>query len=65
MEYIRYDSDIFTMKLILGHSSLDMVRNYMQLVKADAKNAHQKASLADIKKDVFGGQKLILLSVYM
>jgi len=28
--------------MILGHSSLDMVRHYLQLVKADAKNAHRR-----------------------
>ena len=47
VEYLRNDGDIFTLQMILGHSSLDMVRHYLQLVKADAKNAHRRASPAD------------------
>ena len=47
VEYLRNDGDIFTLQMILGHSSLDMVRKYLQLVKADAKNAHRRASPAD------------------
>jgi len=47
VEYLRNDGDIFTLQMILGHSSLDMVRHYLQLVKADAKNAHRKASPTD------------------
>jgi integrase/recombinase XerD len=47
VEYLRNDGDIFTLQMILGHSSLDMVRHYLQLVKADAKNAHRHASPAD------------------
>jgi site-specific recombinase XerD len=47
VEYLRNDGDIFTLQMILGHSSLDMVTHYLQLVKADAKNAHRHASPAD------------------
>jgi len=47
IEFLRKDGDIFTLQMILGHSSLDMVRKYLQLVKADAKNAHRRASPAD------------------
>jgi integrase/recombinase XerD len=47
VEYHRNEGDIFTLQMILGHSSLDMVRNYLQLAKADAKNAHRRASPAD------------------
>lgn len=47
VEYLRNDGDIFTLQMILGHSSLDMVRHYLQLVKTDAKNAHRRASPAD------------------
>jgi len=44
VEYLRNDGDIFTLQMILGNSSLDMVRHYLQLVKADVKNAHRRAS---------------------
>jgi integrase/recombinase XerD len=47
VEYLRNDGDIFTLQMILGHSSLDMVRHYLQLAKEDAKNAHRRASPAD------------------
>jgi integrase/recombinase XerD len=47
VEYLRNDGDIFTQQMILGHSTLDMVRNYLQLAKTDAKNAHRRASPAD------------------
>ncbi len=47
VEYLRNDGDIFTLQMILGHSSLDMVRRYLQLVKADVINAHRRSSPAD------------------
>jgi len=47
VEYLRNDGDIFTLQMILGHTSLDMVRHYLQLAKSDTKNAHRRASPAD------------------
>lgn len=47
IEYLRNEGDIFTLQAILGHSSLDMVRHYLQLVKADTKTAHRRSSPAD------------------
>lgn len=47
VQYLRNDGDIFTLQMILGHESLDMVRRYLQLAKADAVNAHRRSSPAD------------------
>jgi len=47
VEYLRNGGDIFTLKSILGHSSLDMVEHYLQLTQTDLHTAHRKASPAD------------------
>ena len=47
VEYLRNDGDIFTLQMILGHESLDMVRRYLQLARSDAVNAHRRSSPAD------------------
>lgn len=47
VEYLRNEGDIFTLQMILGHESLDMVRRYLQLAKADTINAHRRSSPAD------------------
>lgn len=47
IEYLRNKGDIFSLQMILGHNSLEMVRHYLQLVNADTKNAHKLASPAD------------------
>ena len=38
---------LFQLSRILGHSTLDMVRQYVALAEADAASAHRKASPAD------------------
>ena len=47
IEYLRNSGDIFSLQYILGHSDLTMCRRYLALVKADAQNAHAKASPVD------------------
>ncbi|THF74409.1 tyrosine-type recombinase/integrase [Cohnella fermenti] len=42
--YIMNGGDIFTLQKILGHSTLDMVRHYVELFSTDIRDQHQKYS---------------------
>ena len=47
ISYLRNGADVFTLQRILGHSSLDMVRNYVNLAETDVKACHRRCSPAD------------------
>lgn len=42
--YIRNGGSAFSLKTIMGHSTLEMTQLYVNLVDADIKNSHMKAS---------------------
>jgi site-specific recombinase XerD len=47
ISYLRNGGDIFTLQRILGHETLDMVRNYVTLAQADLQEAHLRCSPMD------------------
>ena len=47
ISYLRNGGDVFSLQRILGHSSLDVVRIYVNLAEADIKACHRRFSPAD------------------
>lgn len=54
--FVRNGGGIFALQKIMGHSKLDMTRHYVELVQADIKNSHDKASPIN---NLFGTQNVI------
>lgn len=47
VSYLRNGGDVFTLQRILGHETLDMVRNYVTLAQTDLQEAHLRCSPMD------------------
>jgi len=47
IQYIKNGGDAFSLQSILGHSTLDMVRNYVNLAQQDVTIQHRKFSPVD------------------
>ena len=47
ISYLRNGGDVFTLQRILGHETLDMVRNYVNLTQYDLQETHLRCSPVD------------------
>jgi integrase/recombinase XerD len=47
LSFLKNGGDVMALQKLLGHSSLDMVRNYVNMSDDDALNAHRRASPLD------------------
>jgi site-specific recombinase XerD len=47
VQFLRNGGNLFALQKMLGHTTLDMVRRYVELASEDVENAHRSASPAD------------------
>ena len=47
LQFLRNGGDSFTSKMLMGHTTLEMVNRYVRLAAVDLKSIHAKASPAD------------------
>lgn len=47
IEYLRNGGDVFTLQQLLGHTTLTMVMQYVQLAQVDMERVHKKANPSD------------------
>jgi len=49
IQYVKNGGDVFSLQAMLGHSTLEMVRNYVNFAAADIMTAHRKFSPIDFR----------------
>lgn len=61
LQFLRNGGDVITLQRLLGHSSLDMVRNYINMTDDDALAKHRRASPLDHMGVIPGTQSRVVI----